>query len=265
MADKFPLYLNRVPGAISFPVGINDDNICTTVNYPFLMAETPVTYEFWTNLLQWATHNSYLFKNDGMNGSTNTGYKTQPVTMLNWWDAIAACNALTEYYNMLNNTELTCVYLCNNEVARSSEALSITDNANITIASSAKGFRLPTSMEWELAARYIDGSTWTPGNYASGASKNYQNKMETQKVACYEDNSNMTTSPIKSRLPNALDLYDMAGNVWEWCYDNYGDSHRIARGGSCYDIAFVLQSGFFVSCDPSYAHNSFGFRPVRTE
>lgn len=64
MTDKFPLYLNRVPGAISFPIGINDDNICTAVNYPFLIAETPVTYEFWTNLHQWASHNGYLFKND---------------------------------------------------------------------------------------------------------------------------------------------------------------------------------------------------------
>jgi formylglycine-generating enzyme required for sulfatase activity len=227
------------------------------------MAQTPITYQLWTSLHQWAVRNGYYFKNEGMKGSTGSGDELQPVTMLSWQDAVISCNALTEYYNLHNCTSLKCVYKSMDGILRDSRPENIGSFNSLITDTNAKGFRLPTSMEWELAARYIDGNVWTPDDYASGSSHNYQDKTATQRVACYEDNSNMTTCPVKSKEPNALNLYDMAGNVWEWCFNSYGEHHRIARGGSCYDIAFVLQSGFFISCDPSYAHNSFSFRTVR--
>lgn len=265
MTEEFTLPMCRVPGVPGFPAGIDDGSICRTVNNPYLIAQTPVTYKQWTVLYQWAVGHGYQFENSGMKGSTGAGSELQPVTMLSWRDAIAACNALTEYHNFQNNTSHACVYEYNGEAVRNSTPDHAAACDFVSAVSDAKGFRLPASMEWELAARYIDGRSWTPGSYASGAAENYQDKNETQKVACYEDNSNMATCPVQTKSPNALGLYDMAGNVWEWCYNAYGASHRIARGGSCYDISFVLQSGFFISCDPSYAHNSFGFRPVRTE
>lgn len=263
MNSNYELTMCRVPGAEGFPAGINNEISCKTVNYPYLMAQSPITYQFWMHLYQWAVQNGYHFGNEGMKGSTDSGDELQPVTMLSWWDAVVACNALTEYFNLRNHADLECVYKDADGILRDSGTENADNFSHIIADTDAKGFRLPASMEWELAARYIDGNTWTPGDHASGSPHNYQDKTATQRVACYEDNSNMATCPVKAKEPNALTLYDMAGNVWEWCFDSYGDFHRIARGGSCYDIAFVLQSGFFISCDPSYAHNSFGFRPVR--
>lgn len=263
MNENSSIPLCRVPGASSFPVGIFDDCVCTSVNYPYLIAATPVTYSLWAEVSGWAAGHGYFFENEGGIGSTNSGSEQQPVTSLSWRDAVVACNALTEYFNMRNDCALSPAYKYNGDPVRDSREVNTDIIDNISMDTDADGFRLPTSMEWELAAKYIDGTRWCPGNHVSGARGNYQNRDASTEVAWYEDNSIGTTHPVGLLKPNPLGLYDMSGNVWEWCFDRYGDFHRIARGGSCYDVAFVLQTGFAVTCGPEYAHNSFGFRPVR--
>ena len=128
-----------------------------------------------------------------------------------------------------------------------------------------KQYRLPTEAEWEYAAR---GGKKSKGYKYSGS-----NFIE--QVAWYSDNSGNTTHPVGSKQPNELGIYDMSGNVWEWCYAWYGaynsrhqtnptgpasGSDRVLRGGSWDNDAvmcWVSSRGYYA---PDYGICNFGFR-----
>lgn len=128
-----------------------------------------------------------------------------------------------------------------------------------------KNFRFPTEAEWEFAAR--------GGNKSEGFK--YSGSNNANNVAWYDENSNYKTHPVKTKQANELGIYDMSGNIWEWCSDWYGDyssssqtnpsgansgSHRVLRGGAWnYSARYCRVSDR--DFDFSYSRNNFnGFR-----
>ncbi|MGE5605658.1 MAG: formylglycine-generating enzyme family protein [Bacteroidota bacterium] len=269
----------------------SDDNIITddenlpggaghewvTVYNPFWIAETEVTYELWSVVYQWATGDinmngkidggeiagTYKIAHTGVKGSDAVvGESNHPVTTVSWRDAMVWCNALSEMAG------LTPVYKNGGVIVRDSTNATLCDGVSDPIASD-KGFRLPTSSEWELAARYQNGTNWTLGNHVSGDTTGYcyPEDANTSTVfgnyAWYSGNSYDSTHPVASTpQKNALNLYDMSGNVGEWCFDlyPYGGSSRVLRGGGWFDFAFMLRLDY-----PFNTFRHLGFRPVRTQ
>ena len=132
-----------------------------------------------------------------------------------------------------------------------------------------KSFRLPTEAEWEYAAR---GGKKSKGYKYSGS-----NTIDD--VAWYDTNSAGTTHPVSSKAPNELGLYDMSGNVWEWCSDWYGKSYyeespepnpigpeigtlRVKRGGDWYFSANKCRVSFRNSNSQHYQTSENGLRLV---
>ncbi|MBA7534421.1 Formylglycine-generating enzyme [subsurface metagenome] len=171
-----------------------------------------------------------------------------PMYYVSWNEAVEYCNALSR------KEGLTPCY--------SGSGNSIRCNFN------ANGYRLPTEAEWEYAAmggNSIRGYTYAGGNSVGS-------------VAWHDSNSGSKTHPAGQKQANELGLYDMSGNVWEWCWNWYGKyssgsrtdptgpssgSYRIDRGGSWNYYSRYCRSANRYDYFPSYRINNLGFRVVR--
>lgn len=210
----------------------------------FSILATEVTQELYESVMG---ENPSYFKEE----------KNLPVEKVSWYDAVTFCNKLSEKeglnpcYSYKENTNAAQWELYNDEMEDLSEKRWENFNKNFVCDTTANGYRLPTLKEWQYAAK-------------GGQEFNYNGSDNIDEVAWYEDNSSSKTHPVAQKKPNGYGLYDMSGNVWEWCWDFGGRYFRYICGGGWSDRANNCEVG---DRDWLYANNGdndLGIRIVRS-
>lgn len=216
----------------------------------FEISETEVTQALWSEVM-------------GYNNSEIKG-EIYPVESVSWFEAVEFCNKLSiirgfaPVYKIEKSQIDPDYYISSDKIPR----------YRVEWNFSADGYRLPTEAEWEYAAR--------GGN--AGKGYKYSGDDNPFKIAVFSDNSGRKPKPVKALAPNEAGLYDMSGNVAEWCWDWYGSyadlpvinprgaaggTGRVYRGGSWINSSEVLRNDARGSSILNYSSSTLGFRVAR--
>jgi len=242
-----------------------------TVTYvsAFYMDVNLVSYSQWQSVYNWATNHGYTFDYPGSGKAS-----THPVQTIDWYDAVKWCNARSEMEGK------TPAYYTDAELSVPYRSGEVAPHVNWNA-----GYRLPTEAEWEKAARGgASGQRFPWGNTISESQANYYGCTGCYSYdlgpngfnAIFATGAYPYTSPVGYFAPNGYGLYDMGGNVWEWCWDWYGTpyaggsnprgpasgSDRVDRGGSWGYNAIGCRTPSRDDYDPTFSSILIGFRSV---
>ena len=228
---------------------INEKPVHRITLSPFWMSRTEITQGVFETVM-------------GKNPSSFAGNKNRPADSVSWYDAVEFCNALSI------KAGLKPVYIISKsrkdpQNTNPSDTLKWT----ITVSANADGFRLPTEAEWEFACR---AGTESPYFNGQKADKDY---------SWFEKNADDATHDVAKKKANPAGLFDMTGNVWEWCQDWHDESYyrvsaelnpagpasgseKILRGGSWINSGENMRSSVRNWSSPAEASNNMGFRVV---
>jgi sulfatase modifying factor 1 len=248
------------------------DAIPTTVNVSaFYMDVNLLSYSQWQAVYYWATNHGYSFVNPGLGKAAN-----HPVQTVDWYDVVKWCNARSQ------EAGRTPVYYTDAGFTRVYTNGEVTPYANWA----ANGYRLPTEAEWEKAARGgLVGQRFPWGDVITENLANYEGATYLFGYDLGPSGYNAigsiggtspATSPVGSFAANGYGLYDMAGNVFEWCWDWFGTPYaggtdprgpasggdRMLRGGAWDYDAGTCQAAHRYDSVPADSEDAYGFRSV---